>query len=1075
MSGDTGGGPVKRPRRLEQARVAPGPLRKLKDLLYEAYVAAGAPSLDEITAEIAGDDTLQGAPGRDTIRRCISTPDIPARQAHAVAVAVVLARHAAWDEHDLAARVRELWIQASTAVAPGKPLAEFTDPFALEVHRAIDTGPRQDGTALPVLPAYVERDHDSRLREITREAAGGGSRLVMLVGESSAGKTRACWEAVHTLPDGWRLWHPFDPTRPEAARAELDRIAPRTVVWLNEAQHYLLTPADDLGERVAGGLRSLLSDPDRAPILVLGTIWPEYWATLTTRPGPGAAKDPHASARELLTGHDLPVPPAFTGADLQALAVVARDDPRLAYAAEHTEEGQITQYLAGAPALIERYDNAAPAAKALIQAAMDARRLGHGRNLPLPLLEAAVPGYVTGTQWQRLARHHGWLERALEYVEADCRGALGPLTRLIPYPGEPQPAQPCYRLADYLEQHSRGKSTPRVPAVLWDALVRHATPIDRTALAHVARNHGLLRIAIHLYTTAADAGDRGALLEAVRLLEAAGREEDALAWLQTRADPDALWEGVRLLKGDEDLWYQRDTAADGDDRGALREAVRLLEAAGREEDALAWLQTRADGGDHDALAVAVRLLEAAGREEAALTWLRTRADTGDPYALREAARLLKAAGREQEEISWYRRAAEAGDSFALRRTAWLMKEAGRKEELIAWLRTRADAGDRDALGVVVGLLDEAGRKKEALAWLRTRADSGHRDALGMAARLLEEAGREEEAITWYQRGADAGDSFALWDTVRLLEAAGRREELIAWLRTRADGGDRDALDMAARLLEAAGREGEAITWYQRAADSGDYFDDRVALREAVRLLKKVGGEAEALSWLQTRADGGDRDALDMAARLLEAAGREGEAITWYQRAADSGDFFAVRDAVRLLKAAGRAEEALAWLQSRADGGDFFALGEVVRLLEETDWMPEAAGREEVAAWLQTRADAGDRDALGAAARMLEAAGRAEEALSWLRARVDAGDHDALGEVARMVREAGREEEAITWYQRAAGAGDPFALGKVVELLRAAGREEESERLRRFGWEPDGSIAERWEVVPGEASGGEGRA
>lgn len=64
--------------------------------------------------------------------------------------------------------------------------------------------------------------------------------MVVLVGTSSTGKTRACWEAVQPLADkGWRLWHPFDLTRADAALEDLKkRVQPRTVVWLNEAQHY---------------------------------------------------------------------------------------------------------------------------------------------------------------------------------------------------------------------------------------------------------------------------------------------------------------------------------------------------------------------------------------------------------------------------------------------------------------------------------------------------------------------------------------------------------------------------------------------------------------------------------------------------------------------------------------------------------------------------------------------------------------------------------------------------------------------------------------------------------------------
>ena len=95
----------------------------------------------------------------------------------------------------------------------------------------------------------------------------------MLVGGSSTGKTGACWEALQLLrdrPKRWRLWHPIDPSRPEAALRELPGIGLRTVVWLNEAQLYLDT-SNDTGERVAAGLRELLRDPARAPVLVLAT------------------------------------------------------------------------------------------------------------------------------------------------------------------------------------------------------------------------------------------------------------------------------------------------------------------------------------------------------------------------------------------------------------------------------------------------------------------------------------------------------------------------------------------------------------------------------------------------------------------------------------------------------------------------------------------------------------------------------------------------------------------------------------------------------------------------------------
>ena len=314
-------------------------------------------------------------------------------------------------------------------LAAGRPLDEVTDPFALEVHRPVQPEDPQPG--LPALPAYVPREHDTELVRVVRAVAEGSSGIAVLVGGSSTGKTRACWEALQLLRDRseeWRLWHPIDPSRPNAALRELPAIGPRTVVWLNEAQFYLDVTDGGLGERVAAGLRELLRDPARAPVLVLATLWPEFWDELTGRPAGGA--DPHAQARELLAGHDITVPAAFTAAQLQQLSQAG--DVRLAQAAAGAQDGQVIQFLAGAPELLARYRNAPPAAAALIHAAMDARRLGMGIGLPQAFLEAAAPGYLTDTEWDALGGD--WLEQALAYTAQPCKGVSGPLTCIRPRP-----------------------------------------------------------------------------------------------------------------------------------------------------------------------------------------------------------------------------------------------------------------------------------------------------------------------------------------------------------------------------------------------------------------------------------------------------------------------------------------------------------------------------------------------------------------------------------------------------------------------------------------------------------------
>lgn len=285
MSSDgRGGGSVRRPRAIGRPRMPPGPLAELKDLLYELYLQAGTPTLDQIASWIAEDkhEDLAGAPARDTIARIIGDAGMPPSQADVRTVATVLARAARWDPDDAAGRARDLWVTAQMATPVGVPLAEVTDPFALEVHRPVQ--PEDAPPGLPLLPSYVPREHDEVLGRVVRAAAGGRSGIAVLVGGSSTGKTRACWEVLALLRDqdpAWRLWHPIDPSRPDAALRELAGIGPRTVVWLNEAQFYL-DPADGgLGERVAAGRPRVAAI--RTPA---GPFpWLASWRSCRQRPG----------------------------------------------------------------------------------------------------------------------------------------------------------------------------------------------------------------------------------------------------------------------------------------------------------------------------------------------------------------------------------------------------------------------------------------------------------------------------------------------------------------------------------------------------------------------------------------------------------------------------------------------------------------------------------------------------------------------------------------------------------------------------------------------------------------------
>ena len=83
------------------------------------------------------------------------------------------------------------------------------DPFGLEVHPAIKA--EDDTPTGGPLPPYLRRPFDDQLNTVLDRAAHGTSGTAILLGGSSTGKTRALWEAVQQLPDGWRLWQPPSP------------------------------------------------------------------------------------------------------------------------------------------------------------------------------------------------------------------------------------------------------------------------------------------------------------------------------------------------------------------------------------------------------------------------------------------------------------------------------------------------------------------------------------------------------------------------------------------------------------------------------------------------------------------------------------------------------------------------------------------------------------------------------------------------------------------------------------------------------------------------------------------------
>ena len=921
----------------------------------------------------------------------------------------------------------------------GWPLAEVRDPFALEVHQPVQPDHPQPG--LPALPTYVLRDHDTALGSVVQAAAAGRSGTAVLVGGSSTGKTRACWEALQLLrdqPGPWRLWHPIDPSRPDAALRELPRIGPRTVVWLNEAQLYLEVADGGLGERVAAGLRELLRDPARAPVLVLATLWPQFWDALTARPYSGA--DPHAQARELLTGHDITVPTAFTALQLQQLCRAG--DARLAQAAAGAQDGQVIQFLAGAPELLARYRNAHPAAAALIHAAMDARRLGMRIALPRAFLEAAAPGYLTDTEWDALSED--WLEQALAYTSKGVRGLL---TRIRPRPARSgatgsssqdsdeqlagghasTPGGPLYRLADYLDQHGRTRRKGQIPpADFWAAAADHAFPGDLAAFGDAAHARGLYRAAAQLHKNAAACGDSRAVHYLSNPPRYLRNDVRSLCWAADHVHLDYPYHVADLLNRLREA-------------GAHEQAATLLH---RDPAAHVRLDNPGDVAD-----LLNRLREAGAHEQATALADRAAAHVplDNPGAVAQLLNRLREAGAHEQATALADRAAahvylDYPDAVA--RLLFSLLRADADEQAATLADHAVNDVPLDNPGAVAQLLDAllrmGGDDWAAVLLHRDPAAHVRLDNPGGVARLLDslrKAGADEQTAALLHRDPAAHVSL---DNSYLVTG------LLTWLR------EAGAHEQATALADR-------VAAHVRLDDPGDVASVLDSLREA-------GADEQTAALLHRDPAARVRlDDPDAVARLLDKlrrmrADEQVSALLHRDPAAhvrldDPGDVASVLDS---LREAGADEQTAALLHR--DPAAHVRLDNPGAVASVLDSLREAGADEQTAALLHRDPAAHVRldnpDAVAWLLNRLREAGAHEQAATLAdraAAHVPLDNPDAVARLLNRLREAGAHEQTATLADRLPGVG-------MFWLFR---EQRDPQDQFRFGREADGSPANPW--------------
>ena len=399
------------------------------------------------------------------------------------------------------------------------------------------------------------------------------------------------------------------------------------------------------------------------------------------------------------------------------------------------------------------------------------------------------------------------------------------------------------------------------------------------------------------------------------------------------------------------------------------------------------------------------------------TWtrlsLRARADAGDEYAAWPAGR---ACWPSCGDLDGLRARADAGDGYAAGLLADLLAGRGDLDAAARpGRRRRPDAAER-----LAGLLDRArGPGRAARPGRRRRR--ARRPAAGRSA--------GQDAGTWtghvLRARADAGDGYA---------AAGLSPRLLAergdldGLRARADAGDGYAAGLLAELLARRGDLDEL----RARADAGDGTPPRAG--RAAGRARRPGRRAG----LRSRADAGDGDAASSWPGCWPGwgAGPGRAGLARPGRCRRLGRRRGAGPAAGRPRRLGRAARPRRRrrLACRRPAG-------------QTAGRPQGPGRSSAAAPMsatERRRGAGPP------------AGQGGD-LDQLRARADAGDWYAATSWPGCWSGTG------TWTRpsRSAAPGPTPARGtppRLAWLLEQQGQGEEAEQLRRFGLNPDGSIA-----------------
>ncbi|MBT2365784.1 tetratricopeptide repeat protein [Streptomyces sp. ISL-10] len=370
-------------------------------------------------------------------------------------------------------------------------------------------------------PPYIERDVEPELRQAVTQA-----RFVLVVGESTAGKTRLAYEVVRSCFPR----HAFVRPMTRAALAEAFRVARRrrrAVLWLDDLEDYLGAQ----GLTVAALATLLDARPGR--VVVLATMRSEEHRRYDAREESrltGSDRDAWRMQREVLSmAAVIRLARRWSDAECRR-AEPFRHDPRIRQALNGRERFGIAEIIAAGPELLASWQNAwAPGANprgaAVVAAAVDCRRAGLRCPVTREWLRDLHPPYLDGRGGGDLQPED--FDDAMRWA---CQAAYATSGLLIGNYSQ------GYLAFDYL---LNAPDLAPVPDHLWDALLDLVAPTDAYDLGLVAHQEARLTRAVTALERARGAGIPGAAFSLAIAVGDAGQPRRAAGELRALAQERA--------------------------------------------------------------------------------------------------------------------------------------------------------------------------------------------------------------------------------------------------------------------------------------------------------------------------------------------------------------------------------------------------------------------------------------------------------------------------------------------------------------------------------------------------------